>query len=334
VLNGYPVAKSASRESASPAPRGPSKDLLGLEGLPRGEITAILDEAAGMRQVVRGGGRPDALAGRTVCLMFFEPSTRTSQSFARAARGVSADVVSFSAGAASSTSKGETPLDTARNLEAIASPDVFVVRHGRSGAPARLAALVRAGVVNAGDGWHEHPTQALGDMFTLRDRLGRIEGLHVSIVGDIRHSRVARSNLWGMTAMGARVTLVAPPAWMPEGVTSLAPDVEVSHDLDAVLPSLDAVMALRIQRERLGSDPGPAPGEYAAEYGLTRERMARAKPECLVLHPGPVNRGVEVTGEVADSPRSLILEQAANGVFVRMAVLARCVSGLEAGGGG
>jgi len=310
-----------------------SKDLLGLSGLSGAEIISILDEAADMKSLL-GSGRDerglDDLAGRTVCLMFFEPSTRTAQAFAAAARAVSAGVIAFSAGAASSTSKGETLLDTARNIEEIAGVDVFVVRHSSSGAPHRLAALVRAGVVNAGDGWHEHPTQALLDMFTLREHFGRLDGLDVGIVGDILHSRVARSNAWGLAACGANVTLVAPPAWMPEEAGALG--AAVSHDFDEVLPRLDAVMVLRIQKERLGSDPGPKGAEYAAAYGLTPRRMERAKDTCVVLHPGPVNRGVEMTGDVADCDRSLILRQAANGVFVRMAVLARSARALEDGG--
>ncbi len=312
-----------------------SKDFLGLRGLTGEEIAAILDEAAGMKRRLTGagedGGTLNDLAGRTVCLMFFEPSTRTTQAFAAAARAVSAKVVSFSAGGGTSTSKGETLLDTARNLEAIAKPDVFVVRHKSSGAPHRLAKHVRAGVVNAGDGWHEHPTQALLDMLTLREHFGRLEGLRVAVVGDVRHSRVARSNAWGLAAVGAKVTLVAPPAWMPERAEVLG--AEVSNDLDDVLPRVDAVMALRIQKERLGSDPGPGGDAYAAVYGLTQERMKRAKDTCVVMHPGPMNRGVEMTGTVADSERSLVLAQAANGVYVRMAVLARCIRGLDEGAG-
>ena len=308
------------------------KDLVGLAGLPCEEIVSILDEAAAMKR--RLAESPEALgdlAGRTVCLLFFEPSTRTMNAFAAAARNLSAEVMAVSAGGATSVSKGETFLDTARNLEAVGT-DVFVVRHGSSGAPHRLAPLVRAGVVNGGDGWHEQPTQALLDMFTIRERLGKLEGLEVAIVGDIRHSRVARSNCFGLVACGASVTLVSPPAWMPEAAETLG--ARVSHSIDDVLPRADAVMALRIQKERLGADPGPSGPAYAAEYGLTRERMARAKPDCVVLHPGPINRGVEMTSDVADSPGSLILEQVANGVSVRMAVLARSVRAADAAKGG
>lgn len=299
------------------------KDLVGLAGLSREEIVSILDEAAEMKRRLGESAKalPD-LEGRTVCLLFFEPSTRTTNAFAAAARNLSAAVMAVSAGGGTSVSKGETFLDTARNLEAIGT-DVFVVRHGSAGAPHRLAPLVRAGVVSGGDGWHEHPTQALLDIFTLRERFGKLDGLEVAIVGDIRHSRVARSNCFGLVTCGARVTLVSPPAWMPERAETLG--ASVSHSIDDVLPRMDAVMALRIQKERLGGEPGPSGAAYAAEYGLTRERMARAKPECVVLHPGPMNRGVEITSEVADSGRSLILDQVANGVFVRMAVLARSV---------
>ncbi len=326
----------------SERPAGAGKDLLGLADLGGSEILAILDDAAEMkRRRKETDGALGDLEGRTVCLLFFEPSTRTMNAFAAAARALSASVMSVSAGAASSVVKGETFLDTARNLEAIGA-DVFVVRCKSSGAPHRLAPLLRAGVVNGGDGWHEHPTQALLDMFTLREHFGSLEGLHVAIVGDIRHSRVARSNVWGLVACGAKVTLVAPPEWMPEGAGTLG--AAVSHDIDEVLPSADAVMALRIQKERLarrsgskrfgpylGGDPGPASGAYSSEYGLTESRMARAKDGCVVLHPGPINRGVELASAVADSPRSLILDQVANGVHVRMAVLARSVRACTCG---
>ncbi|MHC4504678.1 MAG: aspartate carbamoyltransferase catalytic subunit [Planctomycetota bacterium] len=342
-------AKAKKREQAA----GTSKDLLGLADLRGSEILAILDEAAEMkRRRKETDGALGDLEGRTVCLLFFEPSTRTMNAFAAAARALSASVMSVSAGATSSVVKGETFLDTARNLEAIGA-DVFVVRCKSSGAPHRLAPLLGAGVVNGGDGWHEHPTQALLDMFTLREHFGRLEGLHVAIVGDIRHSRVARSNVWGLVACGAKVTLVAPPEWMPEGAETLGAagtsgsaraaltGAAASHDIDEVLPSADAVMALRIQKERLGGDPGPTSGAYSSEYGLTESRMANAKDGCVVLHPGPINRGVELTSVVADSSRSLILEQVANGVYVRMAVLARsvractcgCKQSREAGGG-
>jgi aspartate carbamoyltransferase catalytic subunit len=312
----------------TPAP----KDLVGLAGLPREEIVSILDEAAEMkRRLAESAGALPDLAGRTACLLFFEPSTRTMNAFAAAARNLSASVMTVSAGGGTSVSKGETFLDTARNLEAIGT-DVFVVRHGSSGAPHRLAPLVRAGVVSGGDGWHEHPTQALLDMFALRGRFGKLEGLEIAIVGDIRHSRVARSNCFGLATCGAKVTLVAPPAWMPESAEVLG--ASVSHSIDDVLPRMDAVMALRIQKERLGSDPGPSGAAYSAEFGLTRERMARARPDCAVLHPGPINRGIEVTSEVADSGASLILDQVAGGVYVRMAVLARSVRAVEGREGG
>jgi aspartate carbamoyltransferase catalytic subunit len=306
----------------------PSKDFLGLRGLEGEAIQGVLDEAGCLKDELERRGEPlGLLAGRTVCLLFFEPSTRTMNAFAGAARNVSARVISVTGGATSSVAKGETLLDTAKNLEALGA-ELFVVRHKSSGAQHRLARELTAGVLNAGDGLHEHPSQGMLDMFTLREHFGRIEGLHVGIVGDILHSRVARSNLWGLRTCGARVTFVAPPAWMPPGAASLG--AEVSHDLDEVLPELDAVMALRIQKERLGSDPGPTGGEYAARYQVNAERLKRAKDSCVVLHPGPINRGVELTSEVADGPRSLILRQVANGVPVRMAMLARCMRGLDA----
>ncbi len=313
-----------------------AKDLVGLAGMPAGDIIAILDEAAEMkrrrRDAAAAAGAPSPLpdlVGRTVCLLFFEPSTRTMNAFAAAARALSADVMAVSVDGTTAVSKGETLLDTARTLEAIGA-DVFVLRHGSSGAPHRLAPMLRAGVVSGGDGWHEHPTPALLDMFTLRERFGKRDGLSGASVGDIRHSRVARSNVFGLTACGAKVTLVAPPAWMPEKAETLG--AATSHSIDKVLPTVDAVMALRIQKERLGHDPGPSARAYAREYGLTEERMKLAKESCAVLHPGPINRGTELSSAIADSPRSLILEQVANGVFVRMAVLARSVRAVEAGG--
>jgi aspartate carbamoyltransferase catalytic subunit len=315
-----------------------ARDLLGMQGLSGAEILHLLDEAATMRRRSnRGAVRLDDLAGRVCCLVFFEPSTRTMNSFAAAARALSADVVQFVAGATSATAKGETLVDTAANLQAIGA-DVLVLRHKSSGAPQMLAGWLAQtcrdrtppGVVNAGDGWHEHPTQALLDMFTLREQFGRLEGLDVVIVGDILHSRVARSDAWGLTACGANVTLVAPSAWIPTGVEVLgargpgAGRLSASSLLDGALAKADAVIALRIQRERLGDEPGPSGGAFAAEFGLTAARMAKTKESCVVMHPGPVNRGIEMTGTVTDSPRSLILTQVANGVFVRMAVLARC----------
>jgi aspartate carbamoyltransferase catalytic subunit len=324
----------------------PAANLLGLQGLSGAEVLALLDEAAEMkaRLAKEPRGLTD-LAGRTCCLLFFEPSTRTMNSFAAAARALSAEVVFFTAGPTSSTVKGETLLDTATNLEAIGA-DVFVVRHKSSGAPhllaRRLAGMRRGvpapGIVNAGDGQHEHPTQALLDMLTLRERFGALKGLEVAIVGDILHSRVARSNAWGLSACGAHVTFVSPPAWIPVGAEALGAGgsgcgrITVSHRLDEVMPRADAIMALRIQKERLGGDPGPSGNAYAAEFGITEERLARAKDTCVIMHPGPINRGVEISSAVADGPRSVILAQVANGVYVRMAALARCTRAIDGAG--
>lgn len=314
---------------------------MGLADLSEEEILALLDASAEMKKHLASKKPLKDLAGRTVCLLFFEPSTRTMNSFAAAARALSAGLITFVAGGATSTVKGESLFDTAANLAAIGA-EAFVIRHGSSGAPARLArALAQSGrpasVINAGDGWHEHPTQALLDMFTLREHFGRLEGLEVGILGDIRHSRVARSNAFGMTTCGVNVTFVGPPSWMPEGIERMAQRrqakgrLSVSYNLDELLPRLDAIMPLRIQKERLGAEPGPRAEHYAAEFGLTEDRMSRAKPTCVVLHPGPVNRGVELASAIADSERSLILQQAANGVPVRMAVLARCLVATDGG---
>jgi aspartate carbamoyltransferase catalytic subunit len=333
----------------SPADQPRSRNLLGLQGMTTAAITSYLDDTRKMKERARKAKGPlEDLAGRTCCLMFFEPSTRTMQSFATSARALSAEVTMFTAGATSSTVKGETLLDTATNLEAIGA-DVFVVRHRSSGAQhlmaKRLAAMARSGeaetpgIINGGDGCHEHPTQALLDMFTLYEHFGKLKGLNVVLLGDIKHSRVARSNAWGLTACGANLTFVAPTAWIPEGVEALrsnasgAGDLSVSHDIVDAIRDADAVMALRIQKERLAGEPGPPGAAFAAEYGLTAKRMAHAKESCVVLHPGPINRGVEIDSALADSPRSLILRQVANGVFVRMAALARCARPRRGAGG-
>jgi aspartate carbamoyltransferase catalytic subunit len=305
------------------------KHLLGLEGLTREELTAVLDEAQAMKPVaMRHKPRLKDLAGHTVVNLFFESSTRTSNSFTTAARYVGADVTSFSV-ATSAVKKGESLIDTARNLEAIAA-DVFVIRHGAAGAPRILADHTRASVVNAGDGQHEHPTQGLLDIYTIRETLGRIEGLTVGILGDIRHSRVARSNMWGLKALGARVILIGPPTLLPRELASFG--FELSEDLDAVLPGLDVVNVLRIQLERMEQSYLPSLREYSHCWGLDGKRLAAAKPGLVVMHPGPTNRGVEITPEVADGPRSVILDQVTNGVAVRMAVL-KLTAAASAGGG-
>jgi len=294
------------------------KHLLGLEGLTREELTTLLDEAARLKPVAAREKPPlKDLAGTIVVNCFFEPSTRTANSFQAAARRMGAEVVSFSPGT-SALKKGESLADTVLNLQAIGG-DVWVVRHAASGAPALISRTVRGSVINAGDGQHEHPTQGLLDIFTIREKLGRVEGLTVGILGDIRHSRVARSNLWGLKALGARVVLIGPPTLLPPELA--ATGAEVTGDLDAVLPELDVVNVLRLQLERMQDAFLPSAREYARIWGLNSERLRRAKPGLVVMHPGPTNRGVEITPEAADGPQSVILAQVTNGVAVRMAVL-------------
>ena len=294
------------------------KHLLGLRELDRKEIEFILDTAKAFEQV---GTRPikktPPLRGRVVANMFFEDSTRTRNSFALAAGRLSADVIEFTK-KSSSVSKGETLLDTARNLEAM-GVDIVVVRHGAGGAPKFLSRNINACVVNAGDGYNEHPTQALLDVYTIRQMRGSLDGLKIGIVGDIAHSRVARSGIWAMSKLGAEVTLIGPPTLMPAQAHLLP--VKISYSLDDVLEQLDVINMLRIQFERLGKNPFPSVREYSHFFGLTVERMKRAKPDIIVMHPGPINRGLELESEVADGPNSVILQQVANGLPVRMAVL-------------
>jgi aspartate carbamoyltransferase catalytic subunit len=265
------------------------------------------------------------LRGRTVVNLFFEDSTRTRTSFELAAKRLSADVINFSA-KGSSVSKGETLKDTALTLEAMGS-DAVVIRHSWSGAPVNLARWVKGSVINAGDGTHEHPTQALLDAYTMRQRHGRIEGLRVTIVGDVLHSRVARSNVLLLSTLGADVTLVAPPTLLPVGVESWP--CETTYDLDAVLPKSDVVMMLRVQRERMGAAYFPSTREYSRRYGLDVRRVTTLKDDAIVMHPGPMVRGMEIAPEVADGVRSTIQEQVANGVSVRMAVLYLLLGGAE-----
>jgi aspartate carbamoyltransferase catalytic subunit len=295
-----------------------SKDLLGIEPLTAEEITLLLDTAESMRSIgEREIKKVPALRGRMVVNLFFESSTRTRFSFETAEKWLSADSLSFAA-KGSSVEKGETLLDTARNLEAMA-PDLIVIRHQTPGVPHFLARHLAAGVINAGDGAHEHPTQALLDALTIRRRLRRLSGLRVAIAGDIAHSRVVRSNIWLLTKMGARVVVCAPPTLMPPRIEEMG--VDATTDFDAALEGADVVMMLRIQLERQGTSLFPSSREYFKRYGLTMARLARARPEAIVMHPGPMNRGVEIASDVADSPRSVILEQVSNGVAVRMAVL-------------
>ena len=295
------------------------KDLIGLDDLSAEEIVHILDTAESFREVsTRSIKKVPALRGKVVALMFFEDSTRTRMSFELAASRLSADTVLFTA-KGSSVAKGETTLDTARNIAAM-GVDAMVIRHGQSGAPQMLArALPNISIINAGDGAHEHPTQALLDIFTIRQRLGRIEGLKVAIVGDIAHSRVARSNILGLKKLGADVVVVGPPTLVPRAIRAMG--CEISHNLDDVLQEVDVVNMLRIQFERFGANQFPSLREYHILYGLNAQRLAAAKPNLLVMHPGPINRGVEITSEVADGPNSCILQQVTNGLATRMAIL-------------
>ena len=294
------------------------KHLLGLEELSAQEIVTILDLAAEFkRRAVDGENKRNDLLGTVVANLFFENSTRTRTSFSLAAKRLSADTVDFSA-SGSSLSKGETFVDTARNIEAMGVTQV-VVRHSSSGAPHLLAQHLKASVLNAGDGTHEHPTQGLLDLFTIRERLGKIAGLTVALVGDITHSRVARSNLWGLTKLGARVIVCGPATLIPPHVKRLG--VEVSHRFDDILPQCDCVNLLRIQLERQRSGLFPSITEYSHLFGMNGDRLRRGKAEMVVLAPGPINRGVEITPDVADGNQSVILDQVTNGLFVRMACL-------------
>ncbi len=294
------------------------KDLLGLEYLSAEEIEFILYTAEGFKEVTtRQIKKVPALRGKTVMNLFYEPSTRTRTSFELAAKRLSADVINISV-EASSVKKGETLIDTGRNMEAL-KIDVLVVRHSSSGAPNILSRAVGASVVNAGDGWHEHPTQALLDMFTLKSKLGRIAGLNVSIIGDIAHSRVARSNIWGLTKLGAKVTVCAPRMLIPVGIEMMG--VKATDDLNEALEGADAINVLRMQFERDAALAFPSKMEYFRKYGITTERLKKCKPDIVVMHPGPINRGIEMSSEVADGPNSVILEQVTNGIAVRMAVL-------------
>ncbi len=297
------------------------KDLCGIQELSAAEINTILDTAAAFKTVgTREIKKVPALRGKTMVNFFVEPSTRTRTSFELAAHRLSADVVNITA-TTSSLTKGETLKDTARNLEALHA-DIIVLRHSSAGAAQFLAERLRASVVNGGDGAHEHPTQALLDTFTVREKKGRIEGLHVAIVGDILFSRVARSNIHALTKLGAKVTLVGPSTLVPREFEKLG--VSVTHDLESILADVDVVNLLRIQHERQRKEYFPSLGEYTALFGLTKQRAARLKPGCLIMHPGPINRGVEIDSDVADSGDSVILDQVTNGLAVRMAVLYLC----------
>ena len=297
------------------------KDLLGMRELSAEEITFILDTADAFKEVgTREIKKVPALRGKTLINFFVEPSTRTRTSFEIAAIRLSADVINISA-SSSSLTKGETLKDTAKILEANHA-DIIVLRHSSSGAPQFLAERLRSSIINAGDGAHEHPTQALLDLYTIRERRGSVAGLHVVIIGDILFSRVARSNIFGLLKLGARVTLVGPSTLVPREFERLG--VAVSHDIEKILPTADVVNLLRIQHERQRKEYFPGIGEYIRLFGLTKDRAKLLKPDCLIMHPGPINRGVEIDSELADGAQSVILDQVTNGLAIRMAVLYLC----------
>jgi aspartate carbamoyltransferase catalytic subunit len=314
------------------------KDVLDLDDFSVGELQEVLETAEAMREVLsRPIKRVPSLRGKTIVNCFYEASTRTRVSFELAGKNLSADVVNITA-SGSSVEKGESLIDTTRTLQALGA-DMVIMRHPHAGAPYLVARELNAGVVNAGDGWHAHPTQALLDLYTVRERLGSIEGRKVVIVGDVLHSRVARSDIWGFATLGAEVVLCAPPTLIPPGIEAAIADglrrkglrgsgadkedapVKVTYDLDRACEDADVLMALRIQKERQDAGLFPSLREYSRLYGLTRERVARAKFGALVMHPGPMNEGVEITPEVAYGPQSVIEEQVTNGVAVRMALL-------------
>lgn len=295
-----------------------SPHLLGLEHIPRKEIEYFLDTAESLKEISRRDiKKVPTLRGKTVVNLFFESSTRTRTSFEIAAKRLSADTINFSS-SASSVSKGETLIDTAKNIEAM-QPDMVVIRHAACGAPKLLTERIGLPIINAGDGTHEHPTQALLDLFTVREKKGKIEGLTLAIIGDITHSRVARSDIYGFTKMGARVRVCGPPTLIPPGVETLG--VESCFRIEDALDGADVIMMLRIQLERQDHPPFPTLREYSKLYGLTAERLRLPRPDAIVMHPGPINRGIEISPEVAYGSSSVILNQVENGVAVRMAVL-------------
>lgn len=294
------------------------KHLLDIESLSVEEILTVLDTARAFKAVgERAIKKVPALRGKTVINLFVEPSTRTRTSFELSEQRLSADIINFTA-EASSLKKGETLKDTARNLEAL-NVDIIVIRHSASGAPHFLSRVLNASVINAGDGAHEHPTQALLDAFTIREHKGRIEGLNVTILGDILYSRVARSDIWCLTRLGAKVTLCGPSTLVPRAFEQMG--CRVTHDVEEAIRDADIINLLRIQHERQRKTMFPSLGEYTSLFGLTKARLARTKPDALIMHPGPINRGVEIDSEIADSGRSLVLHQVTNGLAVRMAAL-------------
>ena len=300
------------------------KDLVGLDALGTDDITHLLDTAKAFKGVgERSLKKVPALRGKTLVNFFVEPSTRTRTTFEVAAMRLSADVVNISA-TASSLQKGETLKDTALNLQALRA-DIIVLRHSSPGSSQFLSERLDSSIINAGDGAHEHPTQGLLDIFTIREKFGRIEGLNVAIIGDILFSRVARSNIFGLLKLGANVSLVGPSTLVPKRFEKLS--VQVRHHIDDILETADVVNLLRIQHERQRKEYFPGLGEYISLFGLTKDRAARLSPQCLIMHPGPINRGVEIDSDVADSSQSVILDQVTNGIAVRMAVLYSCAGG-------
>ncbi len=300
------------------------KDLLGMADLSPEEIQLILDTASSLKEIsARPIKKVPTLRGRTVVTLFYEPSTRTRMSFEIAAKRLSADTVNLTV-SASSAVKGEILVDTAHNLEAM-QPDLLVIRHQASGAPHYLAKKLKCGVINAGDGLHEHPTQALLDMLTVQEAKGRLAGLKIAIVGDIAHSRVARSNIHGFTRMGAEVVVAGPATMLPPHLDSLG--ARVAYSLEEAVTGADVIMMLRLQLERMGQMYMSTLREYAVTFGLAPRHLELARPDAIVMHPGPLNRGVEISPEVADGPHSVILEQVTNGVAVRMAVLLMLIDG-------
>jgi len=298
-----------------------ARHLLAIEGMSRSAIQALLNAASGHKALMKEGRNPpQTLAGKVIANVFFEDSTRTRSSFEIAAKSLGAEVINWTT-RGGSVSKGETLLDTVRNLDSLGLY-ALVMRHQSSGAPYLVSNHVRCAVVNAGDGTHEHPSQGLLDAFTLTERFGSLEGRRVAIVGDILHSRVARSNIHCLKQLGAEVVMCAPPTLIPQGIEALK--VQVLHRMDEAIEGADAVMLLRIQLERQTDSLFPSTKEYSRLFGLNTARVARMKPDAVVMHPGPINRGVELAAEVADGPRSLILEQVTNGVAVRRAILEAC----------
>lgn len=315
------AAAAGSKIEMDPGLRWERKDLLGLRELSPAEINIVLNTADAFKQVgTREIKKVPALRGKTLVNFFAEPSTRTRTSFELAAFRLSADVINISA-SSSSLTKGETLKDTAKNLQALHT-DILVLRHGSAGASHFLARRLQTSVINAGDGAHEHPTQGLLDLYTIREKKGRIAGLEILIVGDILFSRVARSDIFALTKLGASVTLVGPSTLVPPVFEKLG--VKISHNLDRELPGADVVNLLRIQHERQRKEYFPGIGEYIRLFGLTKQRARLLKPDCLIMHPGPINRGVEIDSELADGDRSAILDQVTNGLAVRMAVLYLC----------